>query len=95
MQNTEYREALEEAVRTLHGAERHLFTALVNVGFKGTYADISRLHEVGEVLDLELAMFEGTGDSNLDALAEAVKQVARTKQSLIRLNALQVKPKDG
>lgn len=94
MPNTDYREALEDAVRALHQAEMDLFTAMVNVGFKGPYEDISRLHEVGEVLHLELAMFEDTGDANLEALAEVVKQVARTKQSLIRLNALEIRPEE-
>lgn len=90
MQNTDYRNSLEDAVRSLHQAEMELFTAMVNVGFKGTYEDISRLHEVGEVLNLELAMFEDTGDANLEALVQVVKQVARTKQSLIRMNALEI-----
>jgi hypothetical protein len=64
---------LKYAVKTLHQAEIELFTAMVNVGFKGTYEDISRLHETGEVLNLELAMFEGTEDANLEALVEVVK----------------------
>jgi hypothetical protein len=46
------------------------------------------------VLNLELAMFEATGDTNLNALVEVVKQVARTKQSLISLNALTVELED-
>jgi hypothetical protein len=94
MQNTDYRESLGDAVRALHQAEIELFTAMVNVGFKGAYADISRLHETGEVLELELAMFERTDDANLEAMVELVKQVARTKQSLISLNALDVALED-
>jgi hypothetical protein len=39
-------------------------------------------------------MFEGTEDVNLDALVEVVKQVARTKQSLISLNALTIEWED-
>ena len=94
MTKTEYRESLEDAVRALHLAEIDLFTVLVNVSFKGVYADIARLHEPDEVLNLELAMFEATGDTNLNALVEVVKQVARTKQSLISLNALTVELED-
>jgi hypothetical protein len=90
MQNTDYRQSLENAVRALHQAEMELFTAMVNVGFKGPYEDISRVHEVGEVLNLELAMFEGTEDANLEALVEAVKHVARTKQALMNRNALDI-----
>jgi hypothetical protein len=94
MQHPDYRESLEDAVRALHLAEIDLFTAMVNVGFKGVYADIARLHEPDEVLNLELAMFEGTEDANLDALVAIVKQVARTKQSLISLNALTIELED-
>lgn len=58
---------------------------MVNVGFIGTYADIKRLHEEGKVLDLELDMFEDTGDTNIDPLANVIGQVARTKRQLISL----------
>ena len=90
MPTADYRQALEEAVRILHGVETEVFTAMVNVGFTGPYEEISRLHEVGEVLNLEVAMFERTGDTNLDALVDLVKQIARVKQQLINLNALNV-----
>lgn len=90
MQNEDYQGSLEEAVRTLHRAETEIFTAMVNVGFQGVYKDISLLHENGEVLNLELAMFEDTEDANLEALVEAVRQIALAKQTLINLGNLNV-----
>ncbi len=91
---TDYREALEEAVRTLHKVEIELFTAMVNVGFKGPYDDLSKLHEVGEVINLEVAMFEETGDHNVDLLLEALKNVAKVKQEIVNLNAIDIELED-
>jgi hypothetical protein len=94
MKNRNYHEALIEAVKTLHTVEIEVFTAMVNVGFTGPYEEISNLHEVGEVLNLEVAMFENTGDTNLDALTELVKQIAMVKRRLITLNALKIELED-
>lgn len=94
MQSPDYREALEDAARALHQAEILVFEAMVNVGFKGQYEDISKVHEIGEVVDLELAMFEDTGDTNLDALVHTIKEIAIAKQQLINLNALDIEFED-
>jgi hypothetical protein len=94
MQTPEYREALEDAIRDLYRAENSLFTAMVNLGFKGTYHDISRLHEVGDTIDLEITMFENTGDANLDALVAVIKEVAYTREELTNLNAVQIELED-
>jgi hypothetical protein len=94
MQNLNYQEALIEAVKTLHAVEIKVFTAMVNVGFTGPYEEISNLHEVGEVLNLEVAMFENTGDANLDVLTGLVKQISGIKRRLINLNALKVELED-
>jgi spore germination protein GerM len=94
MQTPEYREALEDAVRDLYRAENSLFTAMVNLGFKGTYNDISKLHDVGDVIDLEIAMFENTGDANLDALVAVIKEVAYTRAEITNLNAIQIELED-
>lgn len=91
---TDYREALEEAVRTLHKVEIELFTAMVNVGFKGPYDDLSKLHEVGEVINLEVAMFEETGDHNVDLLIGALKNVAKVKQEILNINAIDIELED-
>ena len=63
---------------------------MVNVGFSGVYKDISRVHEPGDIINMELAMFEDTDDQNLDLLVEAVKKIAEIKESLINLNALEI-----
>jgi len=94
MPMTDYREALEEAVRTLHKVEIELFTAMVNVGFKGPYDDLSKLHEVGEVINLEVAMFEETGDHNVDLLIGALKNVAKVKQEILNINAIDIELED-
>lgn len=90
MQLENYKESLYDAVRVLHNAEQEVFTAMVNIGFAGEYSEISKLHEPGEILDLELAMFEDTGDANLDKMVDLVKAMAGVKESLINLNALDI-----
>ena len=94
MQNEEYRQALTDAVCALNDSENELFTAMINIGFKGVYDDISKLHERNEVLDLELSMFEHTGDSNLDTLIDVIKQITAAKHFLINLNSLEIAPED-
>jgi len=90
MSSDEYKQWLEEAVRTLQNAENEVFTAMVNVGFSGVYKDMSRVHEPGDVINMELAMFEDTDDQNLQLLVEAVKQIATVKQSLMNLNGIEL-----
>ena len=94
MRNDDYKNALTEAVYTINNAENELFTAMVNIGFNNVYKDISQLYEVGEIINFELAMFERTGDANLDVLVDAIKAVASAKQSLLNLNALDIDPED-
>jgi hypothetical protein len=94
MQTPEYREALEDAVRDLYKAENLLFTAMVNLGFKGAYNEISKIHEVGDTIDLEIAMFENTGDANLDAMVAVIKEVAYAREELTNLNAIQIEFQD-
>ena len=90
MATSEYKQWLEDAVHTLQNAENEVFTAMVNVGFSGVYKDISRVHEPGDVINMELAMFEETDDQNLDLLVDLVKKIATIKESLINLNALEI-----
>lgn len=94
MQNENYRSSLAEAVQVLQDVENQVFTAMVNVGFAGEYQDISQLHEPGEVIDLELAMFEDTNDQNLSELADLVKQIAEVKLRIINLNALEIEEEE-
>lgn len=94
MQNRDYREALTESVYALHNAGIELFTAMVNIGFKGVYEDISKVHEVGDVINFELSMFEGTEDQNLDIIVDAIKTIEGAKQTIININALEIAEED-
>jgi hypothetical protein len=94
MEQDEYREALTDAVYELQEVENKVFTALVNIAFKGVYDDLSKLHEPGEVMNLELPMFEETGDTNLDLLVRLVKKIAHIKKQLMEDNALDVSLED-
>ena len=84
--NRDYHSSILDAINILHNAENEIFTAMVNTGMQGIYKDVIRSHEVGDVIDLELAMFEDTEDQNLDALVEAIKAVAAAKHTLANLN---------
>jgi hypothetical protein len=90
MKTSDYKVALEDAVKTLEEVENLVFTAIVNVGFSGEYSDISELHEEGEVLNLEVPMFEDTDDQNLTILTGVLKEIVAAKERLINLNGLQV-----
>lgn len=90
MQVKEYREALEDAVYMLHEAELETFSAMVNIGMSGEYVELAKLHEEGEEMKFEVAMFEDTGDTNLDIIIQALRDIAKAKNALINLNALQV-----
>ena len=66
MKVQDYKKSLEDAVAVLHKAETEIFTAMVNVAFAGEYKGISEVHDEGEILNMELAFFENTEDTNLD-----------------------------
>ena len=95
MSTSEYKQWVEDAVHTLQNAENEVFTAMVNVAFSGVYKDISRVHEPGDVINMELAMFEETDDQNLELLVDLVKKIATIKESLINLNALEIDLEEG
>jgi hypothetical protein len=90
MKTSDYKVALEDAAKTLEEVENLLFTAIVNVGFAGEYSDISQLHDEGEVLTLELPMFEDTDDQNLTLLTGVLKEIVAAKERLINLNGLRL-----
>ncbi len=88
MQEEHYKKTLEQAVYALHAAETEIFTAMVNAGFAGVYEDISKVYEHGESINLELAMFENTSDTNLDLMVDLIHQIISVKNSLMNLNNL-------
>ncbi len=84
--NRDYKETILHAITTIHNSENEIFTAMVNMGMQGVYKDITRVHEVGDVINFELSMFEDTDDQNLDTLVEAIKALALAKHRLANLN---------
>jgi hypothetical protein len=88
MQQQEYRETIIETLNKLEVAQTRLFTAMVNVGMKGTHIDIDTVFDLGEVYDFEIEMFEDSGDANLDIIVKLLKQMEAAKQSLMNLNAI-------
>ncbi len=88
MQGEHYKKTIEQAVYALHEAETEIFTAMVNVGFAGVYEDISKVYDHGESINLELAMFENTSDTNLDLMVDLINQLVSVKNSLMNLNNL-------
>ncbi len=88
MQPQIYKDALLEAIQILAKTEIELFTAMVNLAFSGEYAEISSFHREGEVLDMELAMFEETGDVNVNHFSTLVKQMTGIRITLMNLNAI-------
>lgn len=90
MNPQDYKQTLEDAVHILDNAQNEIFTAMVNVGFAGVHRDISEVHEKDEVITMELAYFENTGDVNVDTLLDVVKTIFAAKHTLINLNALKI-----
>ena len=86
----DYKQTLIDAVHILNNAQNEIFTAMVNVGFAGVYRDISEVHEKDEILTMELAYFENTGDVNVDTILEVVKNIFSAKHTLINLNTLKI-----
>ena len=88
MQTEDYKIVLLDTLKILAKAEIEMFEAMVNLGFSGEYTDISRQHEPGEMLNLEIEMFADTGDENLNQVTALVKEMMRTRISLMNLNAI-------
>jgi hypothetical protein len=79
MKDQDYKQTLEDAVLILHKAEIEIFTAMVNVAFSGKYKDISKVHDEGEIINMELDYFENSEDANIDILLEVVKNISMQK----------------
>lgn len=87
-QNNDYRHGLTNALESLEDAEGHALNAVVNIAMAGTYQSISRLHEPGEIVEFEPAMFEGLGDTNIDILLRLFYQIRETREKIKNLNGL-------
>ena len=84
-----YKEALQTALDCLEEAEGHTMSAIFNIAFAGTYREIGRLHEEGEMLQLEAAAFEDTGDANVDLVLKLVYEINSVMDSIRNLNNLE------
>lgn len=83
-----YKEALETALACLDDAEGHAMSAVLNIAFAGEYKELGRLYEIGEILQIEPAMFENTGDANIDLILKLVYHINSVKESIRNLNGL-------
>ena len=83
-----YKEALESALECLEEAEGHTMSAILNIAFAGEYKELGRLYEIGEILEIEPAMFEETGDANIDLILKLVREINGVKESIRNLNGL-------
>ncbi len=83
-----YKEALETAVQCLDDAEGHAMSGVLNIAFAGEYKELGRLYDVGEILEIEPAMFEDTEDTNIDLLLKLVYEINSVKETLCNLNGL-------
>ena len=85
-----YRESLLTALDCLEEAEGHAMAAILNIAFSGPYQELGKLYDVGEILDVDYLMFEGTEDSNIDLVIQLVKKIQRTRETIRNINALEM-----
>ncbi len=83
-----YKEAVITALECLDEAEGHVMSAVLNIAFAGEYKELGRLYEIGEILEIEPAMFEDTGDANIDLILKLVYEINSVKESIRNLNGL-------
>ncbi|MDQ6608424.1 MAG: hypothetical protein M3Y85_01220 [Bacteroidota bacterium] len=83
-----YKEALLTAIDCLEDAEGHAMSAVLNIAFAGQYKELGRLYEEGELLNVEPAMFEDTGDLNINIILKVVRVINETKASIRNMNDL-------
>ena len=91
MQNKHYRKHLKEAVRWLYCIEDGVFDAIVNIAFAGIYREIAKVHEDNELVEMNPAYFEDTGDQSVEALMKLFKGIQFTKQKIMHLNVIDEK----
>lgn len=86
MTTQNYRDTIVEAINHLNRAQSTMFTAMVNVGMAGQFKELK--FEVGDEVIFELESFEDSGDKNLDVLIALIREMEKTKMSLMNLNAI-------
>ena len=88
-QHQTYKEALLSAIQCLDDAEGHAMSAILNVAFAGPDKELGRLYDLGEIFEMEPAMFRDTGDINIDAILKLVESIQQVKESIKNINALE------
>ena len=88
-QHQSYKEALVSAIQCLDDAEGHAMSAVLNIAFAGPHQELGRLYEIGEVFEMEPAMFRDTGDINIDAILKLVESIQQVKESIRNLHGLE------
>ena len=64
---------------------------MLNIAFAGEYKELGRLYEDGETLQIEPAVFEDSGDVNIDLILKVIYQVDLVKACIRILNGLEDK----
>jgi hypothetical protein len=90
-----YKEALQTALEYLDDAEGHAMAGVLSIAFAGVYKELGRLYEVGEILEMEPAAFNDTGDANIDLILKLVHHINLVKESIRNLNALESEVRIG
>jgi hypothetical protein len=83
-----YKDAITDALESMDEAAIHTFTAVVAVAMAGPYKEISGLHEIGEIMQLEPDMFRNTGDINIDTILKVMDCIQEARATLINLNGI-------
>lgn len=83
-----YKEALAAALNCLEEAEGHAMSAVLNIAFAGEHKELGILYEEGETIEIVPAMFEDTGDTNVDLVLKLVAAIKEIKESIRNLNLL-------
>ncbi len=61
---------------------------VLNIALAGQYKELGRLYEEGDLLEVEPAMFENTGDVNIDLILKVVAIIEETKATFRKINSL-------
>ncbi|HEU4609423.1 MAG TPA: hypothetical protein VFS31_15005 [Chitinophagaceae bacterium] len=83
-----YKEALVTALKSLDEAQGYILEGAVNIAMVGPYKELGRLHEPGEVLDINADMLRDTGDQNIDLILELADALEAVKEKISNINAL-------
>ena len=87
-QHQSYKEALITSLECLEDAEGHAMSAVLNIAFAGPHKELGRLHEIGEILNMEPDMFRDTGDVNIDKILQLIDHIQQVKDAIKNISGL-------